>query len=302
MAQRGEAVPLELPAWKYLLSAACAIVLGLLFIVAGVWKVTDPYSASVRLSQLLIPASLSLAAAIILGIVETFAGLLLLVPRFRRWGAWLTAALLVMFMVYVGIFYERLQGEECSCFPWLKRAVGPGFFISDAMMLLTAIAAGRWSRPPDTKRAAGLMLAAVSVFALVSFGMAATRLTGTPAPQSITVNSQPFSLQEGKVFVYFFDPECSHCDQAARQMATYHWNDVKLVAVPTRAPHFAESFLQDTGFRAVVSNDLQLLKEAFPFGDAPYGVAIENGRQQLSLPHFDENQPAAELKKAGFIQ
>jgi hypothetical protein len=85
-------------------------------------------------------------------------------------------------------------------------------------------------------------------------------------------------------------------------MATFHWNDVRLVAVPTRAPHFADSFLQDTGFRAVVSNDLQQLKETFPFGDAPYGVAIENGRQKLSLPHFDEKQPAADLREAGFIK
>lgn len=302
MAQGGEAIPLELPAWKHLLSASCAIVLGLLFIVAGVWKVTDPYGASVRLSQLLIPASFSLTAAIALGIVETFAGLLLLVPRFRRWGAWLTGALLVVFMAYVGVFYGRLQGEECSCFPWLKRAVGPGFFIGDAVMLLMAIAAGKWARRPDTRRAAGLMFAAVSVFALVSFGMAATRLTGTQAPQSITANGQAFSLQEGRIFIYFFDPECSHCDQAAREMARYDWNDVKLVAVPTRVPHFAESFLQDTGFRAVVSNDLELLKETFPFGDAPYAVAIENGRQKLSLPHFDEQQPAAELKEAGFVR
>ena len=254
-----------------------------------------------RLSQLLIPAALSLPAAIALGITETFAGLLLLVPRFRRWGAWLTGALLVVFMIYVGVFYERLQGEECSCFPWLKRAVGPGFFISDAIMLLMAIAAGKWSRPTETRRAAGLMLAAVSVFALVSFGMAATRLTGTPAPQSITVNGQPFSLQQGRIFIYFFDPECSHCDQAAREMAKYNWNDVKLVAVPTRVPHFAESFLEDTGFRAVVSNDLELLKETFPFGDAPYAVAIENGRQKLALPHFDEQQPATALKEAGFL-
>jgi hypothetical protein len=51
-----------------------------------------------------------------------------------------------------------------------------------------------------------------------------------------------------------------------------------------------------------VSNDLALLKETFPFGDAPYAVAIENGRQKLSLAHFDDQQPATELRRADFIR
>ncbi len=45
-------------------------------------------------------------------------------PRFRRWGAWLTGLLLVAFMLYIGYYYNVLRGAECSCFPWLKRAVG----------------------------------------------------------------------------------------------------------------------------------------------------------------------------------
>ena len=40
----------------------------------------------------------------------------------------------------------------------------------------------------------------------------------------------------------------------------------------------------------------------FPFGDPPYGVAIENGRQKESFPHFEGNDPAAGLEKIGFIR
>ena len=29
----------------------------------------------------------------------------------------------------------RLQSKVPDCFPWLKRAVGPGFFVGDAIML-----------------------------------------------------------------------------------------------------------------------------------------------------------------------
>jgi uncharacterized membrane protein YphA (DoxX/SURF4 family) len=302
MAQGAGDVRVELPPWKTVVSTLCAGILGLLFIVAGVWKITDPYGASVRMTQALIPPSLSLSAAIALGISETFSGVLLLIPRFRRWGAWLTAALLVAFMIYIGVFYSRLQGEECNCFPWLKRAVGPGFFIGDAVMLLLAVGAGVWAKRPEPVRVAALIFGAVTVFALVSFGMAATRLTGIKAPDTISVDGKPFSLQQGRIFIYFFDPECSHCDQAARTMAKYNWKDIQIVAVPTRAPHFSQSFLQDTGLKAVVTTDLDLLRQTFKFGDAPYAVAIEKGRQKLALAHFDDQQPAQDLRESGFIE
>jgi uncharacterized membrane protein YphA (DoxX/SURF4 family) len=273
-----------------------------LFIVAGVWKITDPYGASARMTQALVPAALSLPAAIVLGISETFAGLLLLIPRFRRWGAWVSGALLVVFMIYIGVFYTRLQGAECNCFPWIKRAVGPGFFAGDAVMLLLAAGAGVWAKRPQPIRVAGLIFGAVTVFALVSFGMSATRLTGIQAPDLITVDGELFSPHQGKVFIYFFDPECSHCDQAARSMAQYKWKNVKIVAVPTRAPHFAQSFVQETKLPASISNDLGTLRQTFKFGDAPYGVALENGRQKLALAQFDEKQPAEDLRKAGYIE
>src|SRR5687768_900681 len=140
-------ISFELAGWKSVAGGAAAALLAIMWLVAGVWKVTDPYGAAARFTQLLIPPSLSVPSAIGLGILETFTGLLLIVPRFRRWGAWLSVLLLVAFMIYVGINYSKLLGEECSCFPWIKRSVGPGFFIGDMVMVLFAVAAGRWSRP-----------------------------------------------------------------------------------------------------------------------------------------------------------
>ena len=61
---------------------------------------------------------------------------MILVPRLRRWGALVLGALLVAFMGYFAIHYNALRGADCSCFPWLKRVVGPGFFVGDAVMLL----------------------------------------------------------------------------------------------------------------------------------------------------------------------
>ncbi len=293
---------LEMPAWKGLLSVGAAILLGLLFIVAGVWKITDPYGAATRMIQAKVWPDLSILAAVSLGTAETFAGVLLMVPRFRRWGAWLTGLLLLVFMVYIGINYNALQGAECSCFPWLKRAVGPGFFVGDGIMLLFAVAAGFWTRQPESLRSAATILGVVAVFAGVSFGVTYARQSGLQAPDSITVDGQPYSLQHGKVFLYFFDPECSHCFQAAKQMSKFTWKDVKVIGIPTAQPRFAQGFLQDTNLKAGISNDLELLRKTFSFVAGPYGVALENGRQKEAYINFDEKEPKEGLKRLGFIE
>jgi hypothetical protein len=254
------------------------------------------------MAQAKVPESLSMFAAIAFGIAETFAGVLLLVPRFRRWGAWLSGLMLAAFMVYVGYHYDALRGEECSCFPWIQRAVGPGFFIGDALMIALAVLAGAWARPPESKRSAAIILGAVSVFALVSYGVAATWNTGTPAPATITVDGRPFSMQEGRIFLYFFDPECMHCDHAAREMAGFNWGDTKVIGVATAQPQFAREFMTDTGLEGGISTDVELLRKTFPFVDPPAGVAIANGRQQALVTRFEGAEPEATLRRLGFVR
>ena len=293
---------LEMPAWKSVVSVSSAVLLAALFLIAGVWKISEPFGAAARMVQAKVPADLGLAAAIGFGIAETFGAVLLLVPRFRRWGAWITGLLLIAFMIYIGYYYDVLRGAECSCFPWLKRAVGPGFFVGDGVMLLLAIGAGIWARPSESKRTAAIILGAVTVFAFVSFGVTYARQTGVKAPNTITVDGKPYSLQHGKHFIYFFDPECSHCYQAAKTMATFDWGNTKVIGIPTSMPQFAPGFMKDTGLNAPVSNDLELMKKTFPFGDAPYGVALESGRQKQSFPHFEGVDPATGLKRIGFIR
>jgi uncharacterized membrane protein YphA (DoxX/SURF4 family) len=290
----------ELPGWKTWLGGTAAVLASALFLVAGLWKITDAPGAAVRLAQMKVPQDLSLAAALLLGITETFAAVLVLIPRFRRWGASLIGLLLVVFMIYIGVHYNALHGEECSCFPWLKRAVGPGFFIGDGLMLCLAALAGLWSKRSENIRSAALILGAVTVFALVSYGVAATRNSGLKAPDSVTVDGKPYSLQQGKIFIYFFNPECTHCLDAGKRMAKLNWGDTKIVAVPTEQPQFAPNFMRKTELPGVVSTDLTLLRQTFSFTDTPAGVALENGREKAALSMFDGEEPAATLKKLGF--
>ena len=165
-------VSLDVPqGWRVALNWTAAILISIVFLVAGLWKASDPIGAAVRLAQARVPEMLSIPAAISLGIVETTCGVLLLIPRFRQWGAWIGSLLLVAFMIFIGIHYTELQGAECSCFPWVKRAVGPQFFVGDGIMLALAIGAGIGVRKSEGLRTASLIMGAVAVFAFTSYGM-----------------------------------------------------------------------------------------------------------------------------------
>jgi uncharacterized membrane protein YphA (DoxX/SURF4 family) len=295
----------DLPAWKKAIGGVCAVLLAILFFVSGAWKLTDPYWWSQFLVELRMPSALALPGALAVGIGEMVGAVLILVPRFRRWGAWLIGFLLVVFMVYIGANYGALVGKDCSCFPLVKRAVGPAFFFEDGAMLLMAVLAGTWARASENLRGALVILGAVAVFAGASFGVNTARASGLEAPPSITVDGKPFSLHEGKTFLFFYDPTCTHCEAAARKMAKLNWKDSKIVAIPIDTPQFAASFLHDTGLKAGTSNDLALLSKTFKFATAPYGVALVRGHQKTTVDvglFEKDGEPVATLRGLGFVQ
>src|ERR1700734_1749334 len=209
----------DLPAWKKAIGGVCAVLLAILFFVSGAWKLTDPFVWSQALAEFRVMPALTLPGTLALGVAEMVGAGLILVPRFRRWGAWLLGLLLVVFIVYIGANYTALVGKDCTCFPLVKRAVGPAFFLEDGAMLLMAVGAGMWARRSDNLRGALVILGAVVVFAGASFGINLWHESGLKAPASITVDGKPFSLQQGKTFLFFYEPTCTHCEAAARRMA-----------------------------------------------------------------------------------
>jgi uncharacterized membrane protein YphA (DoxX/SURF4 family) len=287
--------------WKSGLSWVSSVALGALFLLSGLWKITDVQGTAVRMVQAKLPEPLGVAAALFFGIVETAGAVMVLVPRLRRWGALVLGALLLAFLGYFAIRYDALRGADCSCIPWLKRVVSPGFFVGDAGMLLLAFFAGLGSRRSEGLRPAALILAAVAVFAGVSYGVGAARETGTRAPESIVVDGEAYSLERGKVLLFYFDPACMHCFESAQRMAKLHWGDTRVVGVPIAQPQFAKQFMEDTGFHMAITTDRDKLKAVFPYAGVPAGVAIENGRQRAALVKFDGEEPAASLKQLGLI-
>src|SRR5579862_5632676 len=274
---------LDLPAWKKVIGGVCAVLLAILFFVSGAWKLTDPFVWSQALAEFRVTSALTLPGTLALGVAEMVGAVLIVVPRFRRWGALLIGFLLLVFMIYIGANYAALVGKDCTCFPLVKRAVGPAFFFEDGAMFLMAVIAGMWARSSENLRAALVILGAVVVFAGASFGVNLAHESGLKAPASITVDGKPFSLQEGKTFLFFYDPTCTHCEAAARKMAKLNWKDATVVAVPIDTPQFAASFLHDTGLKAGTSNDLELLRGTFKFATAPYAVALVRGRQKAAF-------------------
>jgi uncharacterized membrane protein YphA (DoxX/SURF4 family) len=281
-----------------------AILLGLIFLVSGGWKILSPFKTGELLEQAQVPAGLGVLAAASLGTVEVFAAFLLFIPRFRRWGGLLGSALLIFFMAWIAAHYAVLVGHECSCFPLIKRTVGPGFFVADAIMLLLGLIAFAWSPRVTRFRIPVVAFLALVIFAGASFAVNTVKRGNAQVPAPVIVDGKAQSLAEGKVFLFFYDPECSHCVAASKFMAKLNWRDTKIVAIPTHDPQWAADFLHDASLKASTSLEIKKLKAAFPFVDPPFGVALEDGRVKETFGQAQFYEPLLEpdLRKLKFIQ
>jgi uncharacterized membrane protein YphA (DoxX/SURF4 family) len=289
--------------WKSVLALIGGVALGLLFLVSGGWKVLQPFTTGQLLEQAKVPAGWGPLGAAALGSLELFAAALLFLPRFRRLGGLLGGALLLFFLAWVAYYYTALTGQECSCFPFIKRAIGPWFFVEDAGMLLMGLAAYFWSPTVKSLRTPVVALVSIAVLSGASFGWGEMQRTGLAAPSPIVVDGKPESVTEGKVFLFFYDPMCMHCNNAAKFMSGFQWGDTRVIAIPTTMPQWAEGFLHDNGFKAGTSLEDAKLRKTFQFVDPPYGVALVNGHQKASFGQMDFEPPApkAALLKLGFI-
>ncbi len=292
------------PAWKSWIGWTAAILMAALWLVAGIWKLTDLSAFQLKLTQMLVPVSLSMPATLALVVSELGAGILLLVPAWRRIGGYFSAALLLVFMGYVAYNYEPLRGADCSCFPWVERAVGPVFFWSDGAMVALALLAAWFSRPPARLRQAALALAGVVALTGVGFAVdqSAAPVAAGELPATIQVEGGEVALTEGPVFLYFFNPTCLHCLDAGIAMSMYEWK-ATYVGIPTQDFDFGPQFVGDAGLKNVkLSPELDTLKPIFPFEDVPFAVALRDGQVVAQLRFFEEPELGAKLREIGFVE
>jgi uncharacterized membrane protein YphA (DoxX/SURF4 family) len=280
------------------------VLLAIIFLVSGGWKVLQPYQTGEVLEQAKVPAGLGTAGAAALGTVELLAAFLLLTPRYRRWGGLLGSALLVFFIAWVGVYYHDLVGRECGCFPIIKRAVGPGFFVGDGIMLLLGVMAWLWSPVVRSFRVPATVFVMLALLAGVNVGVQGRSRVSVQVPSPVIVDGKPTDLTNGKVFLFFFDPYCSHCNAAAQFMSKLKWDNTRIVAIPTNDAKYAPDFLQDTKLKAGTSLETAKLRQAFQFVNPPYGVALVDGHIKGTFPQtqFNAPLPEPELKQLTFIK
>ena len=66
--------PESLPGWKSAIGWTCAIVMAIVWLVAGIWKLTDIAGWQIKLSQLLVPTSFTLIGTMAVSAGEALAG------------------------------------------------------------------------------------------------------------------------------------------------------------------------------------------------------------------------------------
>lgn len=118
------------------------VVLGALFITAGVLKLRDPtrFAESILAFKItFMPDHLVQLAAFAMPWTEILAGVLLVIGRWTRGSALLVSTMLVMFLVMIASAIYRKLSLSCSCFGDLEfpcpAEVGPCHLIRNGVLL-----------------------------------------------------------------------------------------------------------------------------------------------------------------------
>jgi uncharacterized membrane protein YphA (DoxX/SURF4 family) len=111
------------------------VVLGGLFIYAGVVKVVDPlgFAQDIR-NYRLVGQSLSFIAAVILPWLEILAGAFLIAGVWKRGAALVITGLVVFFILLTLVTMARGLDVDCGCFGSLSRKSGWSVVIEDLAM------------------------------------------------------------------------------------------------------------------------------------------------------------------------
>jgi len=122
------------------LLVAFRLILGGLFIYAGVVKVLDPldFAQNIR-NYRLVGQSLSFIAAVVLPWLEILAGVALAAGIWKRASALFISGLLVFFILLTLVTLARGLDVDCGCFGALSRKSGFGVILEDLGMLFMGL-------------------------------------------------------------------------------------------------------------------------------------------------------------------
>ncbi len=131
------------------LYSAGRILLGAVFIWASWGKILDPAAFALAIDNYhIVPAAMSSPVALVLPWVELVCGGCLILNRWTRGSAFLTALLMLVFMGAIGFNIFRGMDINCGCFTLDESAPGNMWLdlVRDIVLLIVAV--GVMCRPP----------------------------------------------------------------------------------------------------------------------------------------------------------
>lgn len=284
-----------------------AIILGVIFLLAGTLKVADPWSFLGSLPAYGIPTALRLPITLGMPTIEVVLGVMLLAGWRTRLASLFSAVVLASFAGVIAYGYAAGTLQECGCFgPMLKRTP-PQALAQDAAFIAMAVLGMLWA--PATKlEMTGFRvgtLATVAVFSVAMIGgtlwsdtqslderlAAAEPVVGSNLP-----SLESLDLRNRDVFLYLFHPDCSHCVRNGPALARIA-RDPELPEVigitHSVDPGEVRAYLDHAGadikaYEFNVANFVQITGD----GATPQLVFLKHGRRERvwkgDLPTTDE--------------
>jgi len=119
---------------------AFRLLVGVVFIWAGLLKITDPlnFAQSLRNYQIF-PQGISFFLALVLPWIEIICGILLILGIFRQASAFLISTLLFLFLALVLLTIARGIDIDCGCFGSLSQRVDFKIIIMDSVLFFLTL-------------------------------------------------------------------------------------------------------------------------------------------------------------------
>ncbi len=287
-----------------------ALPLAAIFAVAGVWKLYAPAQAGIRLVEVGVPSAWGLPLAVLLGSLELFAALLLLLPPYRHAGAAIISVMLAAFIAYMGSRYGQLKGIECGCLPGRHRELGLAFFIEDGLMLAAAIGIVVMARAAAAP-ARSLLRPALALLAILALGAGSATLErpllARDSALSLRVMDRAGRVAEtslsprSSTLLYFYDAACLDCKKASAEMARLRLA-APLIVLPQSKPEQGYDYLRQAGIRnALVSPDHQALADRFQLKQVPALYILRGSTAQGVVLDFEPARFEKTLRDRGLL-
>lgn len=199
-----------------------AIVLGLVFLLAGTLKIGDPWSFLGSLPAYGVPSAVRLPATVLVPIFEVVLGFMLVAGWRLREASMATAAFLLVFGGAIAYGWAAGTLQECGCFGPLLKRTPPQALAQDAGLLLLAVLGFLWApaaNKPMTRGRWGT-LATIAIASVAMIGSTLMEDPGTleeriaaaePVVGGATPSLADLNLRDRDVFLYLFHPDCPHC-------------------------------------------------------------------------------------------